>query len=185
MTRRRAKPMLGLMLGFAVTAGVQARAAEAPPPPVPAVPQQTSASFGDWVTRCARTAEPATKTICEVAQTLVIKGQQAPIAQIAMGRGEAGLALGLTVLLPVNIAFDKQPTLGVEGDDRVVKLVFKRCVPAGCIAEAKLELSSLTAMRGAQKAGRLTFTDAAERAIALPVSFRGLAQALDELNKHG
>jgi invasion protein IalB len=171
----------GLAAAALVAGG--AVAAESPPAPVSAEPQQTSASFGDWVTRCARVTETAAKTICEVAQTLVLKGQQAPVAQIALARAE-GAGFALTVLLPVSVAFDKQASLGIEGEEKVVKLVFKRCVPAGCIAEARLEPAYLAAMRVSPKAGKLTFADAAERVITLPFSFRGLAQALDDLNKH-
>ena len=72
--------------------------------PVSAEPRETSATFGDWVARCQRIgAAGAEKSVCEAAQTLVIKGQQAPIAQIAFGRSEGG-SVAATVLLPINIA---------------------------------------------------------------------------------
>jgi invasion protein IalB len=160
-------------------------APDALPAPVPSEPRETSASFGDWVTRCDRIGpETAAKTVCEAAQTLIVKGQQAPIAQIAFGRGE-GNVLGLTVLLPLNISFDKAPSLGIEGDDvKAVNLTLRRCIPAGCFADAKIEASLLSDFRSAQKPGRLSFTDASGHGLVLPLSFRGLSQALDNLNKH-
>jgi len=153
--------------------------------PVSAEPRETSATFGDWVARCQRIgAAGAEKSVCEAAQTLVIKGQQAPIAQIAFGRSEGG-SVAATVLLPINIAFDKGPLLGIEGsDENDVKLVFRRCLPTGCFAEGKVEAAGLTAYRGSDKPGRLVFTDASEHIVKFPFSFRGLAQALDEVNKH-
>ena len=62
------------------------------PAPVPSEPQQTSASFGDWVVRCdhpAATPQGPAKRVCEAAQSLMIKGQQGPIAQIAFGHPPA------------------------------------------------------------------------------------------------
>lgn len=155
------------------------------PAPVSSEPRETSASFGDWVSRCDRIgAEPTAKKVCEAAQTLVVKGQQQPVAQIAFARGEGG-ALLLTVLLPLNISFAKAPEFGIEGEEaKAIKLTLRRCIPAGCFAEAKIEAPLLAEFRSTPKAGVITFPDASERTIALPLSFRGLAQALDDLNKH-
>lgn len=167
--------------------------AEPSPPPVGNEPQQTSASFGDWVVRCDRPAPNAQgtgKRVCEAAQSLVIKGQQGPIAQIAFGRPplEKGSdpALTLTVLLPVSIAFDKPPRLGpgaAADDPGSATLALRRCLPGGCLADAKADAVLLKDLREAAKPGHLSFTDAAERTITLPVSFRGLAQALDDLSR--
>ena len=159
------------------------------PASVPSEPQQTSASFGDWVVRCdhpASTPQGPAKRVCEAAQSLMIKGQQGPIAQIAFGHPPADKggdpALMLTVLLPVSIAFDKPPRLGAGTDDAgAATLSFRRCLPGGCLADAKPDAVLLKELRGAAKPGHLSFTDAAERTITLPVSFRGLAQALDDL----
>ena len=159
-------------------------------PAVSSEPQQTSASFGDWAVRCVRPAasQGTGKPVCEVAQSLLVKGQQDPIAQIAFGRplAEQGADPGLTptVLLPVSIAFDKPPKLGPGPDDaQAVTLTFRRCLPGGCLADAKTDAAFLTTLRNASKPGHLSFTDAAERTMTLPLSVRGLAQVLDELAK--
>lgn len=57
-------------------------------------------------------------------------------------------------------------------------------VPAGCLATAPIDAGELNAFRNARKPGKLSFTDAAERTLALPISFRSLAQALDDLDRH-
>lgn len=174
---------------------------------VPAEPQQTMATFGDWVVRCERPAPaapapggaslPAPRRVCEAAQALVIKGQQAPVAQIAFGRlpadgndasketgkaaGDAGLTL--TVLLPINIAFDKAPHLAGPDDNGGATLNYRRCVPGGCLADAKPTAALLKELRATAKPGHLSFTDAAERTLSLPFSTHGLAQALDDLTR--
>ena len=152
--------------------------------PVSTEPQQTSASFGDWVVRCERPM-PTGKRVCEAAQSLIIKGQQGPIAQIAFGHppSDKGVdpTLLLTVLLPVSIAFDQPPKLAGSDDANAATLTFRRCLPGGCIADGKPAPDFMKDLRGTQKPGHLTFTDAAERTITLPVTYRGLAQALDDL----
>ena len=155
-------------------------------PPVSTEPQQTSAKFGDWVVRCERPV-PTGKRVCEAAQSLIVRGQQNPIAQIAFGHAptDKGVdpALLLTVLLPVSIAFDNSPKLAGSDDAESATLTFRRCLPGGCIADVKPQSDLLKNLRDTQKPGHLTFTDAAERTITIPVSYRGLAQALDDLAK--
>jgi invasion protein IalB len=153
-----------------------AKTQAARPSSSPAQPQQTSASFGDWVVRCQATGQ---SKICEVAQTLIMAGQQAPIAQIAFG-GER--AQTMTVLLPTNIAFDKPPQISFEGTDTTA-FAFRRCLPAGCFADAKIDAAHLKSIEDATKPGRLSFTDAAEQTLALPISLRGFPQAVDYFNQ--
>ena len=57
-------------------------------------------------------------------------------------------------------------------------------VPGGCLATAPIDAGELNAFRNARKPGKLSFTDVAERTLALPISFRSLAQALDDLDRH-
>src|SRR5262249_52420613 len=52
-------------------------------PAEPGAPSATTASYGDWVLRCSQTADTP---VCEVAQTIYVQGQQAPIAVVAIGR---------------------------------------------------------------------------------------------------
>ena len=164
-----------------------ARAAEAPPAPVSSEPQQTAATFGDWTVRCDRVgSDAAAKPVCEAAESLLVKGQQAPIAQVAFGHLPTDPAnlLTLTVLLPINISFQKPPKLGADTDEaKTVPLTYRRCIPGGCLADTKLAATALTDLRNAKGPGRLYFTDAGERTLALPLSFRGLPQALDNLAK--
>ena len=169
--------ILVLFAGLAVSG--PALSAETPAP-VSADPQDTTATFGDWVLRCSKSPEPAVKRVCEVAQSMVLKGQTAPIAQIAFGRLDKDQML--TVLLPVALSFAKPATIGSD-DTHALTLTYRRCVPAGCLADAKADPVFVKDMRAATKPGRLTFLDASDHPIALPVSFRGLPQALDQLAK--
>jgi invasion protein IalB len=159
--------------------------AASPQAPVSEEPAATTASFGDWVMRCARTGEgdKVIKT-CEAAQTIQVQGQSAPIAQMGIGRLSAGEPLRLTVVLPPNIVLPSSVHVATdEKDDAGVDLAWRRCLPGGCIAEVKLESETIKSWRARSTPGKVTYKDAAGRAVAIPFSFRGLAQALDALAK--
>src|SRR5262245_2990638 len=55
--------------------------------PAASEPQATTASFGDWVLRCQRvgTGSEARRS-CEMVQSVMLKGQKAPVAQLAFGK---------------------------------------------------------------------------------------------------
>ncbi|HEV7328998.1 MAG TPA: invasion associated locus B family protein [Bosea sp. (in: a-proteobacteria)] len=153
--------------------------------PVSTEPSSTTASFADWVLRCQRVSEAAKASrICEVAQILQSQGQQAPIAQIAIGRAAAGEPLRVTAVMPVSVTFPSvvQITIG-EKDTKPLELGWRRCIPSGCFADAPLGDDVVKQWRKAAEAGRIVFRDAAGRDLALPLSVRGLDQAIEALAK--
>lgn len=148
-------------------------------------PSSTTASFGDWVLRCQRVSDGAKITrICEVAQILQSQGQQAPIAQVALGRVGNGEPLRVTAVMPVSVSFPStvQIVMG-EKDAKPLDLSWRRCIPTGCFADAALGDDMVKQWRKASESGRIVFKDAAGRELALPLSARGLDQAVDALAK--
>src|SRR5690349_7238180 len=82
--------------------------------PMPSDPAQTTASYGDWVLRCVRTGDKgAGPRVCELVQTMVLQGQQQPVAQVAVGYDKNDLRM--TLLVPPAISFSRTPTLSVPG----------------------------------------------------------------------
>jgi invasion protein IalB len=148
-------------------------------------PQSTTASFGDWVLRCQRLPSASeTPRICEVAQTVLVQGQQNPVAELAIGRLKKSDPLRLTVILPVNVTFPSAPRMSLDTkDSEAIELTWRRCLPGGCIADAVPKDDLLRKWRASTDAGRLEMKDAAARDIMIKLSFRGLAQALDALEK--
>lgn len=167
----------------AVLAGPAAAQTQPSTPAVSPEPQQTTATFGDWVLRCSKVGtEGNQQRACEVVQTLQRKGQQGIVAQIAVGRASPRDPMKLTVLLPVNIAIPGAVRMDVdEKDTGPVDLGWRRCFPQGCIADADAKDDVLRKWRAQTGTGRLTFRDAANRNITVQMSFKGLAQALDAL----
>jgi invasion protein IalB len=147
-------------------------------------PSVTTATFGDWTMRCARDGADPRANLCEVTQTLVAQGQSTPFAQIAIGRIAPKAPLKLTIVLPVNIAFDRVPQVQVsEQPATAINLAWRRCAPLGCFADLEIKAETLTLWRSTVKPGQILFRNAANQEATLPLSFRGLAQALDAMPK--
>ena len=187
---------LALLLGSgSAVAGASAQAPKtgavpsAKPPaagaPVSADPGATSASYGDWVVRCQRLGEgDKAQRVCEVAQTIQAQNQRDAIAEIAFGHLPHDQALHLTTVLPPSVSFPS--TVQLASDDKgsdTIQMQWRRCLPGGCFADVSPTDDTVKAWRAAAGPGRMTFRDAAGREVALPVSLRGLAQALDALPK--
>ena len=148
-------------------------------------PDTTTATFGDWTLRCRLTSTAqASSRSCELVQSVVLQGQTAPIAQLAFGRLAADKPLFLTAVLPNNITFPSAVRITIdEKDTKPVDLAWTRCLPAGCFASYEMTDAVLARWRGQNEAGRLVFKNGAGQDTVLPISFRGLARALDALGK--
>ena len=175
---------------FAQAAGQATPAPAAAPQPatpvvVPTEPGTTSATYGDWVMRCQRVGDgAAAKRLCEVSQTIRPQDGRDPIAEIALGRLPNEKPLHITTLLPPNVSFPSSVVIAA-GDKPAsgAELQWRRCLPGGCFADALATDDLVKGWRTASGAGRITFKDASGRDIGFPLSFRGLAQALDALDK--
>jgi len=150
---------------------------------VSSAPSQTTASFGDWTLRCQRVAADKPERVCEVAQTIQVQGQAAPLAQFAIGRAGKGEPMRATAVVPANVSFASNVQVAMEKESTPFELSWRRCMPGGCFADGIAKDEQLKGWRSATERGRLSFTDATGRAINLPLSFHGLGPALDALSK--
>lgn len=148
--------------------------------PVSSDPAQTTATYGDWVLRCVRSEHNA--RVCEVVQSLVVQGQQQPVAQIAVGYDKSDLRF--TILVPPAISLSRGALLGVAGAaSPSFPMAWRRCLPNGCFADVQAGPELLKTLRGRNDPMQVSFKDAGERDVNLPVSMRGLVPALDALAK--
>jgi invasion protein IalB len=163
------------------TAPTTAAKVEAPSP-VDAEPSSTLANFGDWSLRCQRLGNGTeTHRVCEVTQQIRAQNEQDPVAELAIGRLKKPDPLRLTIVLPVNITISSPPRFSAEGKvPELPDLGWRKCLPGGCIADALLKDDVLH--RWTAQAS-LTWTNAAGRDLAIGLSSRGLAQALDALSR--
>ena len=169
------------------TGGALAQTKPASPPSAstPAVapdPSVTTAAYGDWTLRCEAPQAGKTQRLCEATQTVQVRGEAAPIAQIAFGHAVSSEPVKLVVVLPVNVTFPSAVTIATgDADPQPVQLAWHRCLPVGCFAEALSTADAVKRWRGESGQGKVTFKDGVGRDVVVPISFRGLAQALDAL----
>ena len=174
---------LAAMTPALAQAPASAPKASAPSVAQAALPDRTTASFGDWTLRCERRRDGGTPAkLCELAQSIQRAGDAGPLAQIALGRLAPGDPLKLTVVLPLNVALGTAPKVMVDAKDGPsLQTSWQRCLPAGCLASTSLPDETVRKLRTAGETGKLDYHDAADRDLSLPFSLRGLPEALDAL----
>jgi invasion protein IalB len=154
---------------------VTAKPAAAPP----AAPDLTTETYGDWILRCRPAGDVRQ---CEMSQTLMLQGQTAPVAAVAVGRERKGAPLRLVLQLPVNLAFSS-PAKVQYASNQELDLDFRRCMPSGCFADAALTDGILSRIRSQSDPLIMKFRDATERDISLPISTKGFGAATDALSR--
>jgi invasion protein IalB len=189
--------VLALLAGGA--AAQQPAPKPAPPKPAPAQhpapaqqaqaptdqnPQRTTASYGDWVVRCETLPGPPPQKNCDMEQLAQVQGQANPISRVAVPLPAKGEPLKMFFQLPINVSFAAPLKISADGKDAGITTPFRRCVPAGCFGEIELKDDLQKKFRAAgAEAGKITFKDAADRDVAIPLSFKGFAQAFEALLK--
>jgi invasion protein IalB len=143
-------------------------------------PQRTTATYEDWVVRCAM---HDTVKVCEMTQSAQLKGRSQPVTQIAIGRQSKNGALKIVFQVPINVWLASGVTLTADDGHGLVAAHFSRCILAGCIAETDIEETLIAEMRGLKKNGALHFKNANRQDVAVPVSFKGFGDAYDALPK--
>jgi invasion protein IalB len=156
-----------------------AQAQASPAPGAVSQPDNTTASYGDWVLRCQQSVAAR---VCEIVQTLEQQGQRGPIALVAIGRPVKSEPIKLVIQVPPNLALgDKAGVRVVVAEKDEALAVFQRCLPGGCFAEASLSDDVFKRWRGFSEAGQMRYLDAGKREVSLPLSFRGFPAAAEAL----
>jgi invasion protein IalB len=165
-------------------AGAQAADTSATPP-IGAEPQNTSATYGDWILRCSRTGEADKMVrVCEVMLPFQLQGQQGPFAQLAFGHVSPKDPLHITFIMSPNVAFPSDVKLMTdEKDAQPIGLNWTTCVPSVCRADGEFKEDQLKRWKGLTASGQLVFKQSNGQPTPIPVSVRGLAQALEALAK--
>jgi invasion protein IalB len=176
-SRRQAAILaLGLMVAFSAAAAAQVRAPEP-------TPDSTTETFGDWTVVCAAPRPGSSERVCEVGITMSLRGQAAPIARIAFGRQANDKPMRIVALVPPNVSIGPGVTISPEPGKPGMALVYKTCVPRGCVADADLGKDQVQSLRNRPKPGQIAFMDATGKPMTLELPFKGLDEALDALAK--
>lgn len=136
---------------------------------------------GDWVLVC-RKAEAQSAQTCELVQTIANNREQAPFAQIAIGKPKADMPIQITVVVPNNVSFPSSVKIVTDEKDRSpLDIAWTRCMPVGCFASTALKDDIQKKWSGLEAQGRAIFKAGNGQDIAMPISFKGLKGALEAL----
>lgn len=172
-----------LRLGALVVAAMLSTApfAEAAgPAPAETTPQATTAIYRDWQLHCvagnpAEKAAPA-KT-CEVAGVAPTADGKGVAARVVLGRPNNDKTMQIVIQLAPGVWLPAGATFSVSGA-QPLKAEFKQCVQV-CFAQADVDTAIVTAMRAADKPATVSFQDAQQQTVTLPISLNGFSAALD------
>jgi len=183
MDRRLRDCLLACVLGAALAAHAGWVAAQPAPPASPPTPQQTTASFDDWIVRCETRAGPPVQKTCEMVQFTQTKGQQGVLSEIAIGRPLKNLPFKIAVQLPIGIWLPTGVRIVAGTADSGLLATFKRCIPQSCFADTEIKDDVIKRLRASTQNGRLEFKDGTQKDVSLPISFKGFGAAYDALLK--
>jgi invasion protein IalB len=155
-------------------------AGQAQNPATNIVPDMTSETYGDWTLRCQHVTGGRR---CEVSQTLVIQGQEKPIAIVALSREKKAEPPRLVVQVPTNITFEGGVRALTADGNTAADLVFRRCSPAGCFADAALDDATIAKLKTQTEPGSIKFRDATDQEISLPLSLKGFGSAIEAFSR--
>jgi invasion protein IalB len=144
--------------------------------PLTAAPDRTTETFGEWSVVCAASGAAGERP-CEVDTSIVLRGQSAPFARIAVLRPAKDQALQLIAVVPVDIATASPAKISAGAGQNELILPFRSCVPSGCVAGTEVSKEQLQALEKTQ--GQLTLVDAAGKSASVQFSLRGFDRALD------
>jgi invasion protein IalB len=146
-------------------------------------PQQTTATYGDWVLQCVTSSSsPATQN-CDMAQVSQLQGKNVPFSRVAITHPDKGATVQLIVQVPVNASFATPVHIQTDDTDSGLSAPFSNCTPGGCFAIIDVKEEVLKKFREAHSVGKMAFADAGGHAVAVPLSFNGFEAALDALLK--
>lgn len=187
--RRGLSALAGAALAASLVSGAaMAQTKPADPKAAPAAtgPTATTATYGDWVVRCA---VPPGKTdaekVCETAEGIQVQGREGLLAQVVFGRLSKDAPWRLIIQLPNGVFIPEGATFFLTADAKQdddsnagIKATFKRCTEA-CFADVELTADQMADLKAAKGPGRIEFVDGNRQRIAIPISFAGLPGALD------
>ena len=184
--RSARRALIGLLAAAVAIAGISlpASAQTAPTKPAapaaaaaadPTAPQTTTATYQDWVVRCA-TPQGGAK-VCEAVQGVQVQGQQGLVAQIVLGRLKKEDPVRLIIELPRGVWLQGAVTVQTSEKAAPMALPYTRCLN-GCLAELELKNDQLNALKAAEGPGIINFVDGTQQKVQLPLSFKGFSAAL-------
>ena len=146
-------------------------------------PQETSATYADWVVVCKSVAGQTPPRVCRMVQVTKVQGKNVPFSRVVVSYQGRGQPIKLTLEVPPNASFATQVHVQTADGDPGIVSPFSSCLPNGCFADFELKDDAAKKFSAAHGAGRVSYADARGHSVAVPLSFNGFTEALDALAK--
>lgn len=146
-------------------------------------PQQTTATYGDWTVSCAVSPNAGGQKTCAVLQSQTIPGQSSPISRVVITRFKPNEPLRLSFQAATNVWVLTGVSFVTEQSEPLLVAPFKWCVPARCLADIDLTEAVINKMRLQKTAGRISYKNALQADVQIPLSFAGFSEAMDAFQK--
>jgi invasion protein IalB len=118
-----------------------------------------------------------------MAQVTQVEGRNIPFSRVAIAHPIKDQPVKLVLQLPVNVSFLANVRIRIDDSDPGLAAPFARCVPAGCFADFAINEQTLRKLRAASGTGKISYSDAGGRDVAVPLLFKGFNQAFEALAK--
>jgi invasion protein IalB len=131
-------------------------------------------TYQDWSLAC----QGSPKAVCAVSQQQTQQNGQRVLA-VELRKGADGGVSG-NLVLPFGLLLDAGATLQIDDGQPRAPLGFSTCLPGGCLVPLSLDAKTVATLR-AGTALKIKVQGMDKKEIALSVSLKGLAAALDRL----
>lgn len=164
------KLITALFLMFAITAQAQDFLIKEP--------NSAAKVFKDWANQCEKDPNQE-KEICYTSQTIVVKGKDAELLNIAVGHIPQADKPILRITTPLGTLLPEGMSLQIDAGESS-KLPFVFCSRIGCHIEVGVTDKFLAAIKAGNKIN-LKFLDLGGRTFEVPVSLSGFTKAYSSL----
>ncbi len=141
-------------------------------------PDNSAKIFKDWANQC-ETDPNLKKEICYTSQTIVVKGKDAELLNIAVGHVPEAEKPILRITTPLGTLLPEGMKVQIDAGE-VSRLPFVFCSRIGCHIEVGITDKFLDAIKKGNKI-KLTFLDLGGRSFEVPVSLSGFTKAYNSL----
>ena len=173
-TWRQKLSAIAAVLVISATASAQEAA-----PTLPGGASSLQETYQDWRLSCESAAPQA---ICAISQQQTQQNGQRVLA-VELRRSGDGVLSG-SLILPFGLLLEAGAILQLDDGQPRERLRFSTCLPAGCFVPLSFDAETITAMR-AGTALQVKVQSMDTKEVALSISLKGLAAALDRLQVLG
>jgi invasion protein IalB len=146
-------------------------------------------TFDDWSVVCGKSVKgpggivSPNERLCEVVTVITKTGETAPFVRISLFRQEIVKPIRMVAIVPAAVAIPTGLSFTLAPGIPSVNLNYKFCAMYACVAEGEIPQEQMVTLQDPLLIGNLTFSDPNGNKIEVKVSFKGLIQALNVMQK--